>query len=149
MQIRIANKQDESAIREVFLRALSEAGQEADYAGRDADLKNIEWSYFGKDGIFLVAEADKKIVGFAGARKKSDTELELSRLYVAEDWRRRGMGRNFLALILDFAANLDYLSIEKGETSDGNQVDELLIASGFQESSDADKPLRINVSARG
>lgn len=105
-QIRIANKQDEPHIRALIKDAL--AGVELNLDGSDADLKNIEWSYFGQDGAFFVLEKDGALVGVAGATKLSDDAIEIKRLYVKPN---SGLGNEeeaLLEMLFDFARKMDY-----------------------------------------
>ncbi len=116
-QIRIANKQDESHIRALMKDALASISKEFDLDGSDADLKNIEWSYFGHDGVFFVLELDRTVVGVAGAAKHSDDTLEIKRLYVKPDL---GLEKDLLGLLdmlLDFARKMDYRFMECGQSA--------------------------------
>jgi N-acetylglutamate synthase-like GNAT family acetyltransferase len=110
-QIRIANKQDEPHIRALSKDALAGIQKEFDLDGSDADLKNIEWSYFGHEGAFVVLELDGAIAGIAGATKLSDDALEIKRFYV----RPGGLDNaheDLLNMLFDFARNMDYRIIE-------------------------------------
>ncbi|MBU6452513.1 MAG: hypothetical protein KGS72_12080 [Cyanobacteria bacterium REEB67] len=80
MQIRFANRQDEAPVRAL----LESQGAALDLAGADRDLRNLDQNYFGRDGLFIVAEAEGEVVAFAGARRsESDAEiLLLNRLNV-------------------------------------------------------------------
>ncbi len=116
-QIRIANKQDETHIRALMKDALASISKEIDLEGSDADLKNIEWSYFGHDGVFFVLELDGTVVGVAGAAKLSDDTLEIKRLYVKPDL---GLEKDLLGLLdmlLDFARKMDYRFMECAQSA--------------------------------
>lgn len=109
MQIRIGNKQDESACRELAESCADEAGISFALDSSDSDLKNIEANYLGRDGIFLVAEEEEQVIAFAvAARAESDEVCALSRVLVAASRRRKGIGRKLVAQIIFFARNLDY-----------------------------------------
>jgi N-acetylglutamate synthase-like GNAT family acetyltransferase len=110
MQIRVANRQDEPAIRAIVSEAKVQAGQaEVNLTGADADLSNVDANYFWYDGIFLVAEDDGKIVGLVGAKRgKSEQILELLRLTVSLPYRKQGIARSLLESVLYFAGNFDY-----------------------------------------
>ncbi len=107
-QIRIANKQDEPHIRALTKDALAGVSKEMDLDGSDADLKNIEWSYFGHDGAFVVIELDGKIAGFAGATKHSEDAIELKRLYVKDGLGLESALEELLDMLFDFARKMDY-----------------------------------------
>lgn len=111
-QIRIANKQDETHIRALARDALASIGREIDLDGDDADLKNIEWSYFGCDGGFFVLEVDGAIAGFGGVAKLSDDAAEIKRLYVKPDVKLEESLLDLLDMLLDFARKMDYRLVE-------------------------------------
>jgi len=91
---------------------MSEVGKTLDLDGVDSDLKRIERNYFFSEGVFLVAEHDKQIVGFAGALKKTETVCQLKRLYVSKEFRGKGVGRQLMEKIVTFARDLDYHQID-------------------------------------
>lgn len=114
-QIRIANKQDETHIRALAKEAHASISKEFDLDGGDADLKNIEWTYFGHDGVFLVLEVDGKIAGYAGAAKLSDDAIEIKRLYVKPECGPSLEG--LLDMLVDFARKMDYSLLECAQTA--------------------------------
>lgn len=105
-QIRIANKQDEPHIRALMKDAF--AGTDLDLDGSDADLKNIEWSYFGHDGAFFVLEKDGAVAGFAGATRLSDDAIEIRRLFVKPSAGVERGEEAMLDMLFDFALKMDY-----------------------------------------
>jgi hypothetical protein len=114
MQIRFANRQDEAPVR-AFLET---QGVVLDLAGVDNDLRNLDLNYFGKDGIFIVAEEEGKLIAFAGARKlESDNNiLELKRLILPGDGTAGGdIKERFLAIIKNHAYQMDYKTIQVKE----------------------------------
>ncbi len=107
MQIRVANKQDEPAIRSFVEKHYEGLGQNLNLDGDDADLRNIEANYFGKEGLFIIAEEDAAVTGIAGARRKNDTVLELRRLLSAPD-----VVPELLDVILLFAPRMLYRRVD-------------------------------------
>jgi N-acetylglutamate synthase-like GNAT family acetyltransferase len=108
MQIRIANRQDEKRIFALITEIGHESGTKLDLETADKDLKNVEASYFGQAGLFLVAEADSKIIALAGANRVDETICALRRICVSKDWRRQGIGHQMMAIIIENARMLDY-----------------------------------------
>lgn len=131
MQIRIANRQDEPEIR-TFVEALyQKSGLSFELESKDSDLRNVEANYFGKEGLFLVAENEGAIVGIAGARKKSESDLEIKRFLVAdnESYSASEVRADLLKVIVEFAPRMLYSKIELSmETADEKQ---LFIENGF------------------
>lgn len=115
MQVRAANRQDEPLIRNIVFSALEELGITPDPDGRDKDLKNVEQSYFWRDGVCLVAERDGQVVGVVAARRgTTEDELELARLAVYPAARNRGAGRELMKTLLFFAGNMEYKTLVLG-----------------------------------
>lgn len=111
MQVRIANRQDEKAIRELAEAFSSTENASFDLKGRDRDLVNIEANYFGKEGLFLVVEADGELRGFAGARSKNEQTLSIERFQTSLIEAEEEM----LKVIVGFAPRLLYSGIECGD----------------------------------
>ncbi|PWT94864.1 MAG: hypothetical protein C5B53_12270 [Candidatus Melainabacteria bacterium] len=116
MQIRIANRQDEKKIVEFIEGILSEYQWKLDPASADADLKNVEANYFGKDGAFLIAEHEQKIVGIAAANMFDENSCALRRIYVAKDFRRKGIAGDMFSVIVSIARRLDYKRLVVNDT---------------------------------
>ena len=113
MQIRIGNKQDEPACRELAAKCTEEAGATFDLNKRDSDLRNIELSYIGQDGIFLVAEKDERVIAFAAARRgENDSVCAIRRIYVSHEERQCGLGKKLVDHLRFFARNLEYKTLQ-------------------------------------
>lgn len=106
MQIRVANRQDEKHIQALFAEICQKKGEEIDLGGSHKDLRNIEANYFGNEGLFLIAEVEGKIVGFAGARKKSDEIISIDRFFVDDTHKRSGVDQQFMQVIVPFAQRM-------------------------------------------
>jgi predicted N-acetyltransferase YhbS len=108
MQIRLGNRQDEPAITALVNQVMEELGQSPNPQVAESDLKNVEANYFGRDGLFLVAEDEKNIVGVAGARRHGENELKLERLAVSQNHRGRGIAREMMGIVQRFANDMGY-----------------------------------------
>ncbi|HEY9683847.1 MAG TPA: GNAT family N-acetyltransferase [Oculatellaceae cyanobacterium] len=109
MQLRIGNKQDEPACRDLAKKCAGDGGFNFDLETADADLRNIELAFIGHDGVFIVVEENEAVIAFAAARKGENEDVcSLRYLCVHESARRRGLGRKLVEQILFFARNLEY-----------------------------------------
>lgn len=106
MQIRVANRQDEKNIQSIFADLCSKKGDELDLSSKHKDLRNIEANYFGSEGIFLVAEDEGKLIGFSGAKKESDTAISIDRFYIDDAYKRMGIDKQFMQVIVPFAKRM-------------------------------------------
>ena len=113
MQVRIANRQDEKRIRDMA-EAFSLQKEDAsfDLKGQDSDLVNVEANYFGKEGLFLVAEEEGELVGFAGASSKTPDVLRIRRFNVKDLEFKAEIEDELMRVIVEFAPRLLYHGIE-------------------------------------
>ena len=73
--------------------------------GKDAwSMAQLKEEVAGKERFYLIAEADQKVVGYAGAVKLADV-CDVLTLTVDESYRRKGIGRELLRRILDWTRN--------------------------------------------
>ncbi|HEY9756266.1 MAG TPA: GNAT family N-acetyltransferase [Oculatellaceae cyanobacterium] len=137
MQLRIGNKQDEPACRELAKKCADDGGLDFALETVDADLRNIELAFIGHDGVFIVVEENEEVIAFAAARKGENEDVcSLRYLCVQESARKRGLGRKLVEQILFFARNLEYKVLRTDfRTSDqsnvGPQAGEFLSHTGF------------------
>lgn len=75
-----------------------------DLPGLDADLPHIASNIRQQDGEFWVVTLGERLVGCAGYAPAADHEIELKRMYVARDMRRRGIAAQLLERVLAAAA---------------------------------------------
>lgn len=124
MQIRIFNRQDDKG-----LRAIIAPLENLDLDDKDRDLRNVEGTYFGNSGIFLVAEDDGQIKAYMGARLLSKTGngdkrhddlgdqeiLTVTRKGVAPGIPKaeaRELLDKLMAVVLNHAYQLDFAKVE-------------------------------------
>ncbi len=112
VQIRLGTRQDEDTIHSLCSDVMHEFGLDFDLEQADVDLRNIESNYFAHDGLFLIAERNGEIVGFAAARKAAwGDDLELVRFVVERSWRGKQIGHELLTTIVSYAREMDYSRI--------------------------------------
>lgn len=105
MEIRDFSSDDAAAVRELFIRVnrlLASADMKEAfeiYIARSLaeEIDKIAEYYPERKGGFWVAVDGQKIVGMFGLEPSSDGAMELRRMYVDPDLRRRGIARTMLA----------------------------------------------------
>jgi ribosomal protein S18 acetylase RimI-like enzyme len=99
LKIRAYLKGDEPEIVEVIKTVLEEIFQSEAYGLEDLD--EINHNYIEKNGVFLVAEDDGKIVGTIASHESGDGSAYMKRWYVYKEYRHKGIGRALYEQIMD------------------------------------------------
>jgi len=147
VQIRIANRQDEPEIRTFVDTIYQKSGSSLNIEEQDSDLRNMEANYFGKEGLFLVAEDKDKIIAVAGARKKTEKVLDFKRLMVADGAEGYGdIAIEMIDVIVRFAPRMLFEQIEVTVQNVPDALKQLLSTKGFTSSSQNDDVLRLAVT---
>jgi putative acetyltransferase len=88
---------------------LEEYGLEPDPESTDADLRDIEQSYFVQGGTFQVlVEENGSIVGAYGLYRLGGHTCELRKMYLHRDCRGKGLGKRLLDDALAKARELGF-----------------------------------------
>jgi len=146
VQIRIANRQDEPEIRTFVDTIYQKSGSSLNIEEQDSDLRNMEANYFGKEGLFLVAEDNDKIIGIAGARKKTEKVLEFKRLMVADGSGHEEIANEMIDVIVRFAPRMLFEQVEVSVQNGPGTLRQLLSTKGFTSSSLNDDSLSLAVT---
>ncbi len=110
-RFRRANNRDCPRIAELVFTVLREYNLEPDPDSTDADLTDIERSYFDRGGAFYVLE-DKpgSIIGAYGLYRIDQTTCELRKMYLSKSFRGGGLGK---LLLEDALAQARRMGFEK------------------------------------
>jgi GNAT superfamily N-acetyltransferase len=80
------------------------------YGGRDETPVDPD-DFAPPRGTFLLAHRDGNVVGCAGMRRRSETDVEVKRMFIRKPFRGRGYSRGLLALIEDEARRLGFTRV--------------------------------------
>lgn len=78
------------------------------------DLNDPERSYYANGGTFLAAKVGEVLVGTGGLKRLSPALGEMTHLFVAASFRRRGIGRAIATALCDFAVRQGCCEIRLG-----------------------------------
>ncbi len=96
-RLRSGNNKDCDNIAKLVYDILREYGLKPDPAYTDADIKDIESSYFGRGGTFFVLETeDGSIIGAYGLYPVDKHTCELRKMYLHKAHRGKGLGKLLL-----------------------------------------------------
>ncbi len=93
LELREATNADCAAIWALISGVLGEYAINTDPTTTDKDLSDIESNYTNSGGAFFVLLDADNVIGTVAICRDSDTICELCRMYLATNYRRRGLGR--------------------------------------------------------
>jgi len=147
-RLRPATNADCEPVRNLVFAVLGEYRLKADPACTDADLRDIEESYFKRGGVFYVLEEKAgSIIGSyglypiadldSGTTKPQDIDArsatcELRKMYLHRDYRGKGLGRALLEHALAEARRLGFRTITLETAFVLKEAIRLYEAYGFQ-----------------
>ncbi len=133
-KLRQANNEDCEDITRLVFDALEEYDLKPDPSSTDADLNDIESSYFERGGTFLVLEANNdSIIGAYGLYPMENRTCELRKMYLHKAYRRQGLGKFLLEDALSRARQLGFKTMILETASVLNEAIALYKSYGFVE----------------
>lgn len=133
INIREYKESDREAIIKLVNEVCLEIFNEPAY--KIEDLDNIKKEYFGNKGVFYVAEDNGKLIGTIAVKEK-DGSAKLKRMYVAKDYRRKGIGKQLLNKIIEFCRSKGYKKIILSTYPQMKDALEFYKKNGFKEYKD-------------
>jgi putative acetyltransferase len=108
-RLRRASNKDREEVTRLVYGVLKEYDLEPDPGATDADLKDIEQSYFARGGTFLVLEErDGSTIGAYGLYPLENQTCELRKMYLSSSHRGKGLGKLLLDDALSRARQLGF-----------------------------------------
>ncbi len=108
-RLRPANNKDCEKITELVCSVLKEYNLEPDPTCTDADIKDIERSYFERGGTFYVLEEENgSIIGAYGLYPVDRQMCELRKMYLYSSYRGKGLGKLLLKSALSKARQMGF-----------------------------------------
>jgi len=133
-RLRPANNEDCEKIANLVYGILKEYNLRPDPEATDADLKDIEQSYFERGGTFYVLEEkDGSIIGAYGLYAVEEQTCELRKMYLHNAFRGKGLGKLLLESALSEAKQLGFKKIVLETASALKEAISLYKSYGFVE----------------
>lgn len=101
IHIRLAKNSDVFELLNLIKDCRTEFGRPIDLKKKDQDLLNIQHYY--KNGLFLVAEEEGKIVACGSMFLDENSNGHLSKLLVNKKYRKLGIGSEILEMLIQHA----------------------------------------------
>ncbi len=108
-RLRPATNTDCEQVRDLVFGVLTEYGLKPDPDGIDADLRDIEQSYFSRGGEFCVLEgAEGRIIATCALYPAEEATCELRKRYMRPEHRGKGYGKQLLEEMLSQARRMGF-----------------------------------------
>lgn len=98
---------------------------------KDKDLSNIENEYLAKGNLWLALNEHNQIIGTIAIRQLNDC-YELRRFFILKEYQKKGLGKNLLDTVLNYAIDIHISSIKVATMVDGTVIRKLLLNYGFE-----------------
>ncbi|MBP7055972.1 MAG: GNAT family N-acetyltransferase [Candidatus Omnitrophica bacterium] len=132
--LRPFENKDASGVKKLILEILEREYPFDRAAYSDSDLEKIPEVYCGRKNAFFVIEDNGKIVGTVGVKEDSKDDALLRRLFVDQNYRRRGYGSELVKRAIDFCKSQKYRRISFRCTDRMSDAMKLCVKNGFKES---------------
>ncbi|MGQ9632449.1 MAG: GNAT family N-acetyltransferase [bacterium] len=111
----------------------------------DRDIREIEVQYSPPDGVFLVALDGESVVGTSAIRRLSEDDCELKRMFLLKEYRGRGIAKEMMTRLIDFARKRGYKRILLDTAQDMEAAIGLYRRFGFRETEDYNRNPRAQI----
>ena len=101
---------DQAAAKQLILEGLAEHWGELDLS-LNPDLNDIQASYIDSGGVFIVVEADGKLIGTGALLPEGKNAARIVRVSVQPDYRRLGIGREITEQLVIAAHHAGYAKV--------------------------------------
>jgi putative acetyltransferase len=123
--------------RVIFREYAEQLGIDLCFQNFDAELTGLPGDYASPQGALLLALVDGRIAGCCALRPLGSVDYpnaaEMKRLYVRDDFRRIGLGRQLAEEVLDAARVAGYHSVLLDTLNDMESARALYAELGFEE----------------
>lgn len=132
---REATNNDVTLIKHLIFAVLDEYRLLPDEFGKDSDLSDLQRNYFTQNGFFglIICGQLNKVVGTFGITKVNEESCELRKMYVAKEFRGRGIGKFMLGQAVAIARERNYKFIQLETVSVLKEAIDLYVKFGFKE----------------
>lgn len=95
-------------IKQLFLEYTQSLDIDLTFQDFGTEFKTLPGKYAPPDGVLILALVDGKEAGCIALRKISESICEMKRLYVRDEYRRLGIGKKLIIIMLEEATKIGY-----------------------------------------
>ncbi len=114
MQVRQAQSNEMDAVRQLFREYQAWLNVDVCFQGFEEELASLPGRYASPNGAIFLALDDEKVIGCSAIRpcaEKPESNAELKRLFVHEDYRGTGLGRTLFNTSMEEAKAIGYSAV--------------------------------------
>jgi len=126
------NSEDFEAGKELILEYAGSLGFDLCFQNFDMEIKNLCEIYSHPEGGLIIAYADGMAIGVVGIRKFESDVCELKRMYVKNQYRGKGIGKELLDSAVNLARLLSYSTVKLDTLDSMKAAIKLYIERGFR-----------------
>ncbi len=105
----VVNKaEDMNVVRELFLEYATWLGEDMCFQGFEEELATLPGKYAEPKGRLYLLETNNKIAGCGAIRPLSERDCEMKRLYVRDEFKRKGYGKRMAQTLIEDARKIGY-----------------------------------------
>ena len=95
-------------VRQLFIEYAESLNVDLSFQNFEQELRELPKRYGPPDGTVVIARVNGKSAGCAALHRLSEEICEMKRLYVRDDFRGLGIGKELITVILTEAVKRDY-----------------------------------------
>jgi GNAT superfamily N-acetyltransferase len=95
-------------VRQLFIEYAESLNVDLSFQNFEQELKELPKRYGPPDGVVVIARVNGKSAGCAALHRLSEEICEMKRLYVRDDFRGLGIGKELITVILTEAVKRNY-----------------------------------------
>jgi ribosomal protein S18 acetylase RimI-like enzyme len=108
----LENYQATEPIKTIFLEYAQSLNVDLCFQSFEEELADLKKLYAPPQGCILVATNDENLVGVVALKKIEESVCEMKRLYVKPDFRKFGVGRMLVKLLIERAKEKGYAKMK-------------------------------------
>lgn len=118
-------------VKQLFLEYAISLKVDLAFQDFESEIKLLPGKYGPPHGVLIIALVDDNAAGCIALRKISEDTCEMKRLYVRDDYKGLGIGKNLIKMILKDASRLNYDYIRLDTLPTMKKAQELYTSLGF------------------
>ena len=130
---KIETEQEIAGAKRLIVEYIRWLNQDLSFQNIDAELSSFPRKYSEPEGSFIVAVDGNTVVGCVGIKNLGNRACEMKRLFVADDYKGRGIGKQLVAKMIEEAEKKQYARIRLDTLNTMETALKIYADSGFVE----------------